>query len=646
MRAKFYSLIFVVYLCGNACFGQSFSDIFHSLQSTSGVEFSEDEVAHLQELHAHPLNLNQIREQDCAEFIFLSKFEQKSLWDFLAHNRPLQSIYEVQLVLGLPIEKAQLLAQFCFVNNEKPPLQIAELLQKGKHTLAFLYSFPQVNFAEWQDFMKYGSSPDKQVVRYRFNSFNQLQAGATLKNDAGEEFYRSNRGVFDYKSAYVAHNSKRIDFIVGDYELQVAQGLSVSQGGFFGKTIDRSVRANLLQAKVHSSANEFDFFRGAIARMYFSHFEITPFVSFRHFDGKLSSDSSFPFQIYETGYHRSESEILNRNAVAVQTYGLHASSKIRNFSYALTSLLYKFSLNQTESNIAHTSAAFRFAKPKFALFGELAFDKLWQQALCIGTHFKLHQDFLYTCIFRSFHSDYQSFMTHSFSEQSCVRNETGIYNSFDLQIASSLLFSLSHDVFYMPAERYFVKNATRGSESWARLQYSNYGGLRSYISFRSERKTDYSSGEQSRGTIERSKNYVSLYLKLPLTSRLHIASSWHQSVVRKYEKIKGFAAYQDIVYKPWKSLKVFVRYTQFNADYDARLSAWEDNVKYAYSSKSYFYEGAECAAVLEYNYKKRILLEGKISKTMYRHPETLPEHYSLYKNSNPLTYNFFVAYKF
>lgn len=646
MKQKFYSFVVVLNLCVYSCLGQSFSDVFQSLQTTSGVEFSEDEIASLQELYANPLNLNHIREQDCATFIFLNEFEQKSLWDFLTHNRPLQSIYEVQLVLGLPIDKAQLLAVFSYVNNEKPPLTTAELLQRGKHTLAFSYSFPQVNFAEWQDFMKYEGNPDKEVVRYRFNSFNQLTAGVTLKNDAGERFYRQNRNVFDYKSAYVAHSGKRADFIAGDYELQVAQGLTVSQGGFFGKSIDRSVRATLLQAKVHSSANEFDFFRGAIARFYFPHIEITPFVSFRQIDGKAKADSTFPFQLYKTGYRRTATEIENRNAVNVQTYGTHIASNTGSLSYSLTSLLHNFSLDTMQHTMVNTSTSFRYGKPKFALFGELAFDKLWHYAVCVGTQIKIHQDFLYTCIVRSFSNEYQSFMTHSFAEQSTVKNETGVYNSFDLQLTNSLLLSVAHDVFYMPAERYFVKNATRGRESRAQIQYSTYGGLRSYINFRSERKTDYTSGEQTKGTIEKHRNYVTIYLKLPLNEQIYLTSSWHQSFIRKYEKIKGFAVYQDIVFKPVKVLKLFVRYAQFNADYDARLSAWEENVQYAYSSQSYFYEGSQCATVVEYNYKKRLYVEGKCSKTFYRHPETLPAHYSLYKNSNPVAYNFFVAYKF
>jgi len=646
LKQRIYLLIVVLHACIGTCFAQNFSDVFLNLQTTSGVEFSEDEIASLQDLYANPLNLNQIREQDCAEFIFLNEFEQKSLWDFLSSNRPLQSIYEVQLVLGLPIEKAQLLAQFSYVSNEKPPLTFAELLQRGKHTLAVSYSFPHVNFAEYKEFMKYEGNPSKEIVRYRFNSFNRLIAGVTLKNDAGEKFYRQDRGVFDYKSAYVQYRGKRTDFIVGDYELQVAQGLVVSQGGFFGKSIDRSVRPNLLQTKVHSSANEFDFFRGVIARIQFPQFEITPFVSFRKIDGKVKADSTFPFQLYETGYRRTASEIANRNAVSVNSYGVHAASSVGSLSYALTSLVHNFSLDTTQHTMANTSASFRYGKPKFALFGELAFDKLWHHAVSMGTQAKIHQDFLYTCIFRSFHSDYQSFMTHSFAEQSTVKNETGVYNSFDLQVSRSLLLSIAHDVFYMPAERYFVKNATRGSESWARVQYSTYGGLRSYISFRSERKTDYTSGEQTRGTIEKFRNYFTIYLKLPLNEQFYLTSSWHQSFIRKYEKIKGFVWYQDIVYKPIKDLKIFVRYAQFNADYDARLSAWEENVQYAYSSKSYFYEGSECAAVVEYNFKKRLYVEGKISKTFYRHPETLPKHYSLYKNSNPLTYNFFVAYTF
>jgi hypothetical protein len=493
--------------------------------------------------------------------------------------------------------------------------------------------------------MKYEGNPDKEVVRYRFNSFNRLTAGITLKNDAGEKFYHEKRGVFDYKSAYIQYKTKHVDYIVGDYELQAAQGLCVGQGGFFGKSIDRSMQVGLLHTKVHNSANEFDFFRGAIARIYFPRFEITPLVSFKKIDGKSKSDSTFPLQLYKTGYHRTISEIENQNMVNVQSYGLHVASNIGNLSYALTSLFHNFN-DSHHCTIATTSASFRYSKAKFTLFGELAFDKFWHEALCLGTQTKIFQDFIYTCIIRSFNSEYQSFTTHSFAEQGTVKNETGIYNAFDVQFGNALLLHITHDVFYMPKERYFVKNATRGSESSARLQYSYYDGLCSFIALRCERKTDYTTNEQTKGTIEKFRNYYTLYLKLPVSEQLYFTSSWHQSLIRTYEKIKGFALYHDIVYRPIENLKFFVRYAQFNADYDARLSVWEENVQYAYSSQSYFYEGSQFSTVVKYNYNKHLYVEGKIFKTFYHNPKTLPDHYSLYKNSNPLSYNFFVAYKF
>ncbi|MDR2962145.1 MAG: hypothetical protein LBU90_00665 [Bacteroidales bacterium] len=646
MKNTMRTCVITIAVLGNICHAQNFSDVFLNLQVTSGVEFTEDEIAHLQELYANPLNLNEIREEDCAEFVFLNEFEQRSLWDFLAHNRPLQSIYEVQFALAFSVEKAKLLAQFCYVSTYKPPLQLHELLQKGHHTLAFSYFLPQVNFSEYRDFWHYEGNPTREIVRYRFNSFNRLAAGVTLKNDAGERFYTRERTLFDYKSAYAQYKTERVEYFVGDYEVQAGQGLVVSQGGFFGKSIDRSTQSNLLQAKVHSSANEFDFFRGALLRFSLPKCEITPFVSLRSIDGKAKADTAFSFQLYETGYHRTATEIANRGAITLQSYGLHASSAVGAFSCALMSLLHHFSLGSVQSTMLNSSVSLRYAKPKIIAFGEIAFDKQWHYAACAGLQAKLHQDFVYSCVLRSFGSEYESFMTHSLSEQSAVQNETGVYQSFDAQLTRALLFTVAHDVFYMPAERYFVKNATRGSDSWARLQYSTWSGVRAYMSFRNERKTDYTSGEQTRGTIEKVRNYVTLYAKLPFGEQVYIASSWHQAFIRKQERVRGFVCYQDFVYKPLGNLKLYARYAQFNADYEARLSAWEENVQYAYSSQSYFYEGSQVAAVVEWNVKKRLYVEAKISKFFYRHPETLPKQYALYPHSNPQNYTLFAAYKF
>ena len=66
---------------------------------------SEDDFSDLEELFNNKLNINDLSDDDFSVFFFLTDFEQASLAYYVAHNRPLLSMYELQFVLGLPLQK-------------------------------------------------------------------------------------------------------------------------------------------------------------------------------------------------------------------------------------------------------------------------------------------------------------------------------------------------------------------------------------------------------------------------------------------------------------------------------------------------------------------------------------------------------------
>ena len=135
---------------------------------------SEDDFSDLEELFNNKLNINDLSDDDFSVFFFLTDFEQASLAYYVAHNRPLLSMYELQFVLGLPLQKAKLLSQFCYAAPMLKPKPIEQLLNEGRHVFASNTSLTNIKNEDYKGANNYQGGAQKEVVRYRFQSNNSL----------------------------------------------------------------------------------------------------------------------------------------------------------------------------------------------------------------------------------------------------------------------------------------------------------------------------------------------------------------------------------------------------------------------------------------------------------------------------------------
>ena len=155
--------------------------------------------------------------------------------------------------------KKQNYFQFCYAGPLSRSKPIEQLLREGRHVVASNTSLTNVKNDDYKESNNYQGGAQKEVLRYRFQSYNSLFCGVTLKKDKGEAF--SLREGFDSQSMYVQIKNRGVlsNLIVGDYKVSIAQGLMLSQGFSMANSLEQSGGVQSYVLSKHSSTSSFCF---------------------------------------------------------------------------------------------------------------------------------------------------------------------------------------------------------------------------------------------------------------------------------------------------------------------------------------------------------------------------------------------------
>lgn len=632
MKKSQHLFVTILWLCisfSASC--QEWSDIVSQFVDDDLEDYSEDELNSLEELFYNKINLNDLQEEDVAPLFFLTDFEKQSLCYYVSHVAPLYSVYELQFVLGLPIEKAKLLAQFCYASPVSRKKTINELLTQGKHVFASNVSIANVKSREYKDFYNYEGGAQKQIIRYRFQSFNTLFFGCTFKKDMGESF--TIKKGFDSQSAYLQIKDRGLfsNIILGDYRLSIAQGLVVSQGGMFGSSMEPTGSAPLLQLSKHSSTSEYLFSRGAAATVKIGKIKITPFVSIRKLDGAYKNDSIFPFSISKTGYHRTHSEIANKKQISYSLIGIHSQFDLGRMRFGSALVRHTFLKDTVHTVIQNASLFYNYFRRHIRLYGEVAIDNNGKLAAIQGMQFALSDEVMLSHSLRMYQSKYSSFMSSAVGKQSNIENEIGFSTNLKIVVDRTKTILLSHDLFCMPHEHTNIKVPSKGNALKCKITYTPCKNITTYYqcSFAGQTEKGDDGFEMS------SKRNHKLYASLSLNDK------WRLKVCMQLSRDidTGILLYEDIVWETSQKVQCSFRFAQFDAPYDNRLYAWEDDVGYFFSSSQYFYAGKECYAVVKWDITSNIALQAKVSNVSYNDKYSLPDSYELYPSMRKMRYN-------
>ncbi|TCK84813.1 ComEA family DNA-binding protein [Albibacterium bauzanense] len=619
-------------------FAQQFFDTETIVESIIGemIEEAEDEFDYsdiserLEFYIRNPIDLNKTDEKELTELYFLSSTQISELLLHRELSGSFISLYELQAIEGFSDQIIQRLLPFVSIRQSVD--QSALNFKDGKHDLILRYGRvleKQKGYLtpERPGQSHYLGTPDRLFVRYRYQLGNKLQFALNMKKDAGEDFFKGDqRSGFDFYSAsfFIKDIGKIQNLALGDYSLQLGQGLSLWNGFSFGKgSLVQHVARQNIGLRPYTSANESQYLRGVAATIKFGQIEILPFVSYKKFDGTLSSDSLSFSSIGISGYHRTPAENKNRNSASQLLYGLNVFYNSRNLKVGTMAFQTAFDKPMLPNQQLYNAYAFRgerltnssvyyhYTFRNIYAFGESAYSFNSGIGSVNGLIASLSHQLSLVLLHRYYQKDFHSFFSQGFSENTKTINENGLYTGLILNLSPRVEWVGYADYFRFPWMKYQVDGPSSGYDLFSQFVYSPRKTLNITLRYRYRNKEE---NDALKGPINKLENVVRqqarVEVKYDINDVIQFRNRLELIDYSKGENLKekGYMAYHDIVFKPLeKAISGNVRIAAFKTDgYNSRIYAFENDVLYGYSSPSYHNTGIRLYTNIRYRLQRNL----------------------------------------
>jgi len=632
------------------------------------------------------INLNTATEDELKRLHFLDQIRIDSIlmWKEKVGFKSETDLY----LLGFSYDEVETLLNFVYIGDKKEEVvkfNPASAFKWGSHEIYFRtngylepmvgYNIPDSVIEQNPDKSRYLGSPIRLYTKYKFHYKNFVQWGFTAEKDPGEQFFKgSEKYGFDYYSAHLQLENiwrfKRV--VIGDFQAQFGEGLTLWTGLSFGKSaLVSNVKKNGRGIKKYSSTDENNFLRGVGMMMDFGDFTLSAFGSYHKIDAgiglidtlNLDYDVLQITSIQNSGYHRTPTEIANRHSIGQTVFGGNISYSNNFMKSGITFVNYNFSADLVRNlkpyeyfdfqgnSIYNVGWNYEFSLDKFHFFGESSMSSNIALATIDGVYFSPEQRIRLVALYRNYSMHYQSMMTAALAEGSDNQNEKGLYVGMSLYPAPSFEFSAYVDSYTFPWLDYRI-NSTKASgyEYLTQLKYNPNGDISMYLRFKHEIKPQNISEELPiKYPVNTTRWNLRYHISYQITQALTLSNRIEFSGYEKDKSIeKGFMVYQDVKFKPkTTNLTLYFRYAIFDAPYDARIYAYENDVLYAFSIPGYFYKGYRTYVTAKYDITKHLTAWIKASRFGYSDRTVLSEGSLNEINGNTKTQiNFELRYKF
>ncbi len=616
---------------------------------------TEDDT-YLQELdhfRKNPINLNAAEAEELKQLRIVTDLQIANLIAYRNLFGKLISIYELQAVPAWDVNTIRKLLPF--VTTDIPVSlkeETGKRFREGEHSL--LLRVTQVlersdGFDKSTTGTKYLGSPQRIFFRYRYTYKNLLQFGLVGDKDAGEQFLKGaqNKG-FDFYSFHLF--ARKIGIIqslaLGDFSVNLGQGLIQWQGLAFKKSVDvMGVKRQSAVLRPYSSAGEFYFHRGAGITIRKGKIESTAFASFRKFGGNFVADTvnneDFVSSFLTSGYHRTPSEIADRNNLSQTAFGGNIIYRGNSWHIGLNGIYYKFSLpveKRSEpynlyaisgDNWYNFSVDYSYTYKNLHFFGEAAADRHFNKAFVNGLLLSVDPRVDISFVQRTIHKAYQSINGNAFTENTYPTNETGFYTGIAIRPAMGWRVDLYGDIYKFPWLKYLVDAPSHGRDYLVQLTYTPNRQAEIYTRFRNETKQ---SNQSDNSTVtnflvsipkQSWRTQVSYKISSSITLRNRFELLWYDH--NGVNKENGFLSFADIIYKPLlKPFSGVMRLQYFETDgYNSRIYAYENDVLYSYSIPAFSDKGFRYYLNLNYDLSKKVSFWLRWAQTIYRDKNTV-----------------------
>lgn len=610
----------------------------------------------------HPLNLNSARAEDLEELGLLSDVQ---INDLLLHRKLFGnfiSIYELQSLTYWSLETIQLVLPFVKVDDKLDQLHVSvkEALKYGTFEGFLRYQRileDKKGYTDVSDSVLnasnsyYHGNPGHYYSRFRFSYRTNLSIGITAEKDAGEQFFKgAQKNGFDFYSVHAYYSGGKYVRAValGDYQIQVGQGLNLWSGYAFGKTADvTNVKKSANSIKPYTSVDETRFLRGAAVDLGYKDFQLTTFASIKKVDATVNIDSllediEFVSSINLTGFHRTNSEISKKNGLTEIMYGGNLRYEKRGLHLGVAGVSYGYNKNYSKpiqpynqfdfrgKNTVGASFDYSYVFKNFQFFGETSYATHSKSfANLHGAIFAIDSRASMSVVYRNYQRGYQTFYNNGFAEGSQTQNERGVYAALNVKLAKSWTLNTYADFFTFPWMKFQVDAPSKGHEFLIQPSYKPNKVLEIYGRFRQQVRQKNS--RDSDGTITEIEDVVQNNYRINVSYKVSddftVKSRIEYVTIDRKSNApeNGLVLIQDFFYKPKKlPIDVTLRYALIQTDsYDSRIYSFETNALYVFSVPAYYFKGSRAYIMIRYSFLKRFDLWVRYGTFIYSDRKTL-----------------------
>ena len=429
---------------------------------------------------------------------------------------------------------------------------------------------------------------------------------------------------------------------IGDYQVQLGQGLTMWSGLAFGKSAQvMNIKKTAQVIKPYTSVDENLFMRGAAATIAIKKLEFTGFYSKKKIDANISVADTSSQEVIEvtsfqqTGFHATPGELEDKNAIDEAVWGGNIAYKSRKFStgVSVARAVYSANLNRNLQEYSQFDFSsdenynygldYSYVFKNVNLFGEVSRSQNGGMAYINGVIVSLDPRLSVSVFHRHYDRNFQNLFSNAIGESSRNVNENGLYVGATSKINRRWTLSAYYDVFQFPWLRYRTDAPSIGSEWLAQLNYRPSRKVEMYLRARRELKDENATGitEGINYLVDRRRTYIRYHTSFSLNDAVKLKSRVEVSeyVLGENDPEKGFLVYQDVSYKMTAlPLTLSFRFAMFETDtYNARMYVYETDVLYAFSIPAYYYRGTRMYIMARVKLFKRMDIWLRYAQTYY-----------------------------
>ena len=616
----------------------------------------------LNEYLERPLNLNTAEERDLHSIFLLSDFQINA---FILHRRlfgKFITIYELQSIDFWDQETIDRVLPFVRIDDKLDQLHLSvkEALKQGSYEATFRYqTIPQKKkgYTEVSDSILnasnayYHGNKDHYFLRFNYAYRTNLSAGITAEKDPGEAFFRGEqKNGFDFYSAHAFFQGGKYlkSCAIGDYQVQLGQGLNFWTGYAFNKSSDvMSIKKTAQSLRPFKSSDESRFLRGAAVHLGFGTWSMLTFASMKKVDAAIELDSTnqdffFVTGMDQSGLHRTNAENSRRHSLKETIAGTSVRLQLKRLQLGVQGIYQGYDQPILKDTLPHNLFDFRgnltitgsldysFMLKNAHFFGEFSANPMTKaRAQLHGVLLALHQRCSFSALFRSYERDYVSFYTAGFSEGGNTQNESGLYMGLKFHPNKMLTLNAFLDMFSCPWLNYQVSSPTKGNEVLLQLTYRPSKTLEIYARYRKQHHQKNS--RDLDGTVPFVENVEQtnyrIHISYTASDFITFRSRMEFVVIKRISNAheKGIVLLGDLLFKP-KSLPIdlTLRYTLFDTDsYDSRLYTFENNVLNISSIPALFNQGSRGYVLVRWTFLKNFDVWLRYGVSIYAHKNSI-----------------------